>query len=367
MYKNKIGIWCLFSKCLIILLMCLMYMPTTSEADTVTYNLKDVHLGSASNEMTGSFEWTYNAGDFEGGSGLFTDLYIPWHGSDFSDLVITIEPSSIEFSLDGNFHDHGLDITLFLLDELSETNSSSSIDTTRSEYHVEVGTSYRGSVVNGSIDVAPELSWIEIVAEKRFESNSEHYNFEFDFDGMPVDMDNVERFLLMVPNGNIMIWQNSLLADDYTLSSEKMTLADFESRFPAGVYTVRFFPFWLGSLRVIVPHDFPETPVITFPIDDATEVSLEPVITWSPMTNIDELTLEIEDFDDSTTLEIRLQTNTTSFTIPSGFLQPNSGYELILSAHRFVNADPYEGSVQIVGGMNSELISSQSINFTTAP
>ncbi len=55
------------------------------------------------------------------------------------------------------------------------------------------------------------------------------------------------------------------------------------------------------------------------------------------------------------------------FVIPSDLLQPLTQYELILSAHKFVDADHYDGVVKIVGGMNSELISSQSINFSTAP
>ncbi len=126
----------------------------TAKAHTITYQLNDVYLGSASREMTGTFEWTYNSGDFENGSGLFTDLYIPWYGSEISDFNITIEPKSIEFTLAGNFHDQGVDITLFFLDGdgLSSTNMSSVIDTSRSEYKIEVGVTYSGFVVNGSVD-----------------------------------------------------------------------------------------------------------------------------------------------------------------------------------------------------------------------
>ncbi len=152
----------LLSMCSFIMILCLMCIPMTAKADMATYNLNDVYLGSASNEMTGSFVYTYSAGDFENGSGVFTNLYIPWHGADFSDLVITIEPESIEFSLDGNIHDQGLDITLFLLDGdgLSSTSLSSVIDTNRSTYHVEHGGSKKGNIVSGSIDAVavPEPS-----------------------------------------------------------------------------------------------------------------------------------------------------------------------------------------------------------------
>jgi len=60
-------------------------MAPSARAATVTCTLEDVwllpditHPWDPARPMTGTFEWTYVPGDFENGSGQFTDLYIPW-------------------------------------------------------------------------------------------------------------------------------------------------------------------------------------------------------------------------------------------------------------------------------------------------
>ncbi len=168
----------LLLKCSFIMLLCLMYMPTTVKADMITYQLNNVYLGFHSNEMTGTFEWTYDAEDFEGGSGIFTDLYIPWYTNWFEadpnnrpGLNINIETKSIEFSLDGNIHGHGVDITLSLVDgdQLSLTNLSSVIDTNpqNSKYEITLGgPTFSGAIINGTIDAVttvPEPSTIALL------------------------------------------------------------------------------------------------------------------------------------------------------------------------------------------------------------
>ena len=101
----------------------------SAHAETVSYTLDDVFLADGS-QMTGAFDWTYATGDFEGGSGVFTALEIPWrpNGSDppleEAGMVLTIENNQIEISLDGNFHDYGLDISLKFEQPLSPTQSS---------------------------------------------------------------------------------------------------------------------------------------------------------------------------------------------------------------------------------------------------
>jgi hypothetical protein len=132
-----------------------------AQTATVTYVLDDVwllpdisHPWEPSRQMTGTFEWTYDIGDFENGSGQFTDLYIPWYGTNIAELKITVELNSIEFSLLGNYHDRGLDMTLFFLTPLSLGNPSV-IDTARSIFDIQQGVSYKGHVVSGS--VVPDL------------------------------------------------------------------------------------------------------------------------------------------------------------------------------------------------------------------
>ena len=101
----------------------------SAQAATVSYILDDVFLVDGT-QMTGAFDWTYTIGDFEGGNGVFTALEIPWlpNGSapplEQDGMILTIEYKQIEISLDGNFHDYGLDISLKFEQPLSLTQSS---------------------------------------------------------------------------------------------------------------------------------------------------------------------------------------------------------------------------------------------------
>ena len=48
-----------------------------AQATTVSYILDDIFLNDGT-QMTGAFDWTYDIEDFEGGSGVFTALEIPY-------------------------------------------------------------------------------------------------------------------------------------------------------------------------------------------------------------------------------------------------------------------------------------------------
>ena len=101
--------------------------------------------------MTGSFDWTYAAGDFENGSGQFTSLGIPWYNPGINNLNITIESNSIEFSLIQNLDDRGLDISIFLVEPLAPDRSSL-IDLARSKYEIApVNQIHSGEFDSGSI------------------------------------------------------------------------------------------------------------------------------------------------------------------------------------------------------------------------
>lgn len=208
-------------------------------------------------------------------------------------------------------------------------------------------------------------SWIELRIEKSLDSDGEFYDFDFDFDGIPINMDILEAFLLITPGSKWTLGLNRLLTDDFTMEAEEMSLADLEGKFPEGNYWVVFLPQFLGFLHVNVHHNFPQTPVITYPVDGATSVSLNPTFTWNPIGGINGLALEIEIPDESFSYRIGLPTNATSYAVPNGFLRPNTNYELYLAGSNIIDNDPYPGVIRIVGGMNSELISSRSISFTT--
>jgi len=100
--------------------------------------------------MTGVVEWTYHVGDFENGTGEWTEANIPWWGSDLSLLDILVEPGAIEFTLPGKFHDLGFDMTLRLLQPLSP-GVPSDLDPTLSMFEIQVGVSHSGHVVSGRL------------------------------------------------------------------------------------------------------------------------------------------------------------------------------------------------------------------------
>lgn len=123
----------------------------------VAYDLDDVwllpdinHPWESAQQMTGAFQWTYQEGDFENGAGQFTDLFIPWYGTDYQALNINIDVTSTEFTLPGNFHDLGLDLTLFLVEPLLP-DQLAPLDTTRSMFDIQQGISHKGHVISGSI------------------------------------------------------------------------------------------------------------------------------------------------------------------------------------------------------------------------
>ncbi len=101
----------------------LIFSISNSRADSVSYILDNVVMTN-NLTITGIFTWTYPTGDFENGSGTFSELAIPGYGSDLSGLNITIDLTSIEFSLKANLNNKSLDIVLRLLTPLSPTQSS---------------------------------------------------------------------------------------------------------------------------------------------------------------------------------------------------------------------------------------------------
>jgi len=133
-----------------------------AQATVVNYTLKDI-FSTGGQPLTGAFQWDYSEGDFENGTGTFSELFIPGYGSDISGLDIAFDiGSSIEFSLKANLHNAGVDVTLFLLDPLTPT-SGSLIDKDRSKWAIgggfngsdSSGTFSGGSIVPDPINAVP--------------------------------------------------------------------------------------------------------------------------------------------------------------------------------------------------------------------
>ena len=134
---------------IILLSLSLMLSSGVTQAATADYILDNVVLDN-SEQMTGFFRWTYTEGDFENGTGLFTDLFIPGHGADIEALTINFDiAKSIEFSLIANVHSGGVNVTLFLDSSLAPTIAAA-MDLNRSAYEIESG-GRRGGFVSGVI------------------------------------------------------------------------------------------------------------------------------------------------------------------------------------------------------------------------
>jgi hypothetical protein len=121
----------------------------SAQAVTTSYTLENVILDN-NQQMTGSFSWTYTEGDFENGTGSFTELNIPGSTHTLDVLNTTIDLTSIEITLDLNLHDDGIDITLFLAQSLSP-NQSASLDLTRSKYAIGGNGFNEGVFLSGGI------------------------------------------------------------------------------------------------------------------------------------------------------------------------------------------------------------------------
>lgn len=137
-------IWGMVSACLLLIM-----SSGITQAATVSYTLDNVILDNLQ-QMTGTFEWTYVEGDFENGSGLFSELFIPGTSHTLDELRITFDiGKSIEFTLIDNLDSDGIDITLFLVRALTPTQSAL-IDLSRSRYSIGGGGT-TGVFVSGSI------------------------------------------------------------------------------------------------------------------------------------------------------------------------------------------------------------------------
>jgi len=139
--------WLLFCLCIV----------ANMHAATVIYTLDNVML-TETDQMTGTFTWTYDVGDFENGSGQFIFLDIPWTSHDHTDLLATFDiGGSIEITLEGSVHDDGVDIKLVLEQPLTPTMSSllalgvDELGVAQSKYEIGGNGFHTGLIQSGSI------------------------------------------------------------------------------------------------------------------------------------------------------------------------------------------------------------------------
>ena len=188
--------------------------------------------------------------------------------------------------------------------------------------------------LNSNIMAQDEIE-MDIEIWKSAFSHGVYYGIEFELNGNGVK--NARWVLVNLPNGKKMWLRNTIGLTDISLEAWGMSYEEFNNRFPEGKYSIILRPQLIilrprlnESLKVNITHDFPQTPVITYPADGATDVPLTLTIEWEPLSDIDGLGLEIE--GEGLEADIDLPTDTTSFTFPIGVLQPNTQYELNLYA-----------------------------------
>ena len=129
----------------------------TAHAEVASYALNEVTMHNNYNgqegQMTGTFTWTYDSGDFENGVGTFTELFIPWLApGDYALLVITFDiGKSIEFTRGGiSGHDAGIDVTLFFEPALTPAGATL-LDLARSKFDIGGNGFIYGSFTGGNI------------------------------------------------------------------------------------------------------------------------------------------------------------------------------------------------------------------------
>lgn len=192
----------------------------------------------------------------------------------------------------------------------------------------------------------------DIVIEKKVDSYGETYGIGFE-----IDMSKeVRSVLIKVPYRKNMLIQNTLGLDEIELGVGDMSYEEFKKRFPEGKYSVIRFPNKYGRWTVNITHDFPPTPVITYPPDGST-VPLTFTMEWEPLSGINRIEMEINASIESSPeidFEVDLPPDVTSFTFPIGLLQPNTHYTL-----------EFKAEMTIEDGNKLEKRTSRIINFTT--
>ena len=155
---NNIRVWMISS---------LIFLAAfNTHADSVTYTLENVILDD-STQMTGSFLWTYDTGNFENGAGQFTSLDIPHTSHDHTDLDASIDVTqSIEITLPTSTHDDGVDIALDLNQPLTPTTSAL-INLVTSKYEIGGNGFHDGLFLSGRI--SPVTNGGDMVFKNGFE------------------------------------------------------------------------------------------------------------------------------------------------------------------------------------------------------
>ena len=132
-------------------MVCAICVWAASAIAEIQYFTLDNVIQDDGQQMTGLFLWSYTPEEFADGTGEFVALDIPWTAHNHENLRATFDVGkSIEITLTNNVHDDGVDITLFLTNAFSATNSAA-VDLGSSQYDVGGNGFHKGGFLSGAI------------------------------------------------------------------------------------------------------------------------------------------------------------------------------------------------------------------------
>ena len=205
-------------------------------------------------------------------------------------------------------------------------------------------------LISGSIStlLAQDGLTISLITRKDVSAAGESYKVNFDLEGDVLK--NTRKVYITVPRNQNMMIRNRLNLNKMTLESINTSYEDFIKSFPEGTYNFYLFPRPIkNSQRVLMSHDFPNTPVLIYPTDGAANVPLTPVIEWAQFSSsdIDNLFLEIK--GGGINYRIELLSNTTTLALPIGLLKPITQYTLSLGAKKTTDSQgSYRESARVI-------------------
>jgi hypothetical protein len=168
----------------------------------------------------------------------------------------------------------------------------------------------------------------------------------------------LERFRIVNPCGREILHLRSRHTDDIgvrkiALETPEPSLDEVLDAYPAGWY--RFYGRAEGGQnlfsQVWLSHALPSAPTITFPLDGATGVPTSgAAATWTSGPDAESFFFELENDDLGADVKSNVPGGTTSFGLPSGWMQPSTEYQLGVGTRH------ENGNLNVV-----------EIHFTTAP
>ncbi len=200
-------------------------------------------------------------------------------------------------------------------------------------------------------DIADDEIKLRMVVDRVTTSSGEYYDAQFHAEGKPLE--DVEIVRIKTPKGKNMVLRNPVGLSYMEIEAYNMSIGDFQKKFPEGKYQISLSPRKYGDVTYDMAYDFPPTPVVISPVADATDVSLAPTFEWESLADDDVngflLILTTQDSAENSLELIRfLPKETTSFSIPEGFLEADTEYELDVAARKTFGEDAFITSVRCI-------------------